>query len=335
MTRLIIPAAFLSLLTATALVAAEIPAPSATPAAPPTPAPPVSKIVPGKVIVPTDAMQRPWGELISLDPKTRTGKFRKENTDEVVSFTVLPYAELYHHGTFGDLQDFRVGVRAMFRLHQNDVGEWVLLTYIQDQMRMMFGHQEYFYVDSIDAEHGKVFCTQAKFDKTLIREHNIPIETDGETLFWKKGQPAKFSDIQVGDAIRTETHGLGKGKTQMCWQVFLDDESFQKVLNVQKALNAKRLAEQGLPGYVDKLEGKELDLTLFQEGNDVSRNLKPGDKIRVAPAGVDRNPTAPAIAGAIASAKMVSGPVCKVSVTLDSASEAFPVGVVARLWVDK
>jgi hypothetical protein len=335
MIRLIISAAFFSSLAATALVAAEPPAQSAAPAAAPNPAPPICKIVPGKVIVPTDAMRRPWGELISLDSKTRTGKFRKEGTDEVISFTVLPYSELYHQGAFGDLQDFRPGVRAMFRLHQNEAGEWVLLTYIQDQMRMMFGHQEYFYVDSIDAEHGKVFCTQAKFDKTLIREHNIPIETDGETLFWKNGQPAKFSDIHVGDAIRTETHGLGKGKTQMCWQVFLDDESFAKVQNAQKALNAKRLAEEGLPGYVDKLEGKDLDLTLFQEGNDVSRNLKPGDKIRMAPAGVDRKPTAPAVAGAIASAKMVSGPVCKVSVTLDNASDAFPVGVVARLWVDK
>jgi hypothetical protein len=335
MKRHIIPAGFFTSLAAAALVAAETPTQSATPTVPPTPAPPVSKIVPGKVIVPTDAMRRPWGELISLDSKTRTGKFRNENTNEVVSFTLLPYAELYHHGAFGDLQDFRVGVRAMFRLHQNDAGEWVLATYIQDQMRMMFGHQEYFYVDSIDAEHGKVFCTQAKFDQTLIREHNIPIETDGETLFWKKGQPAKFSDIHVGDAIRTETHGLGKGKTQMCWQVFLDDESFQKVLNAQKALNAKRLAEEGLPGYVDKLEGKDLDLTLFQEGNDVSRSLKPGDKIRVAPAGVDRKPTAPAVAGVIASAKMVSGPVYKVSVTLDNASDAFPVGIVARLWVDK
>ena len=114
------------------------------------PAKPALKITPGKVIIPFDKMQRPWGELISLDLATRTGKFRRESTDEVVSFTVMPYAELLHHATNGDLQDFRVGERAIFRLHENEKGEWVYLTYIQDEMNMMNGHKEYFHVDSID-----------------------------------------------------------------------------------------------------------------------------------------------------------------------------------------
>ena len=116
------------------------------------PAKPPLKITPGKVIVPTDAMHRIWGELISVDLATRTGKFRKEGTDEVMSFTVLPYAELLHHAAFGDLDDFRVGERAIFRMHANEAGEWVWLTYIQDEMNMMNGHKEYFYVDAIDAD---------------------------------------------------------------------------------------------------------------------------------------------------------------------------------------
>jgi hypothetical protein len=37
-------------------------------------------------------MKRVWGELVSLDPKTRTGKFRDESNDEIVSFTALPLA---------------------------------------------------------------------------------------------------------------------------------------------------------------------------------------------------------------------------------------------------
>ena len=54
--------------------------PPAAPATPAAPAKPVLKIIPGKVIVPTDNMRRPWGEVISLDPATRTGKFRKDGT---------------------------------------------------------------------------------------------------------------------------------------------------------------------------------------------------------------------------------------------------------------
>jgi len=63
-------------------------------------------------------MRRIWGEFVSIDLKKRTGTFRKEGTDKRMPFTVLPYAELPHHAAFGDLQDFRIGVRAIVRMHE-------------------------------------------------------------------------------------------------------------------------------------------------------------------------------------------------------------------------
>ena len=104
------------------------------------PAKPIPQITQGKVIIPFEKMRRIWGELISLDLTTRTGKFRNESNDEVISFTVMPYAELLHHATLGDLQDFKTGERAIFRLHVNEKEQWVWLTYIQDEMNMMNGH---------------------------------------------------------------------------------------------------------------------------------------------------------------------------------------------------
>lgn len=136
-----------------------------------------------------NTMHRIWGELISLDLKTRTGKFRKGGADEVMSFVVLPYAEVYHYSASGDLQEFRMGVRGFFRLHQNDAGEWVWLTYIQDQTTLMNNHQACFEVNSIDAEHGTLVCTEVRFDKTWIRGVTVPIETDGDTHFWKRVSP--------------------------------------------------------------------------------------------------------------------------------------------------
>ena len=87
------------------------PAAAKPPAAAATPAPPTAeaekpkpKIIPGKVIVPGDnMMRRPWGELVSLDLKTRTGTFRNEGTDQIQSFIVMPYSELTHHAAPGDL----------------------------------------------------------------------------------------------------------------------------------------------------------------------------------------------------------------------------------------
>jgi len=324
--KTILPFLALTVLVAGALTAAD-------PVAPATPAPakPKLKIIPGQVIVPTDAMRRIWGELVSVDLKTRTGKFRKEGTDEIMPFTVLPYAELLHHAASGDLQDFRIGERAIFRMHENEAGEWVWLTYIQDQMNMMNGHKEYFHVDSIDAAKGQLTCTQASADKSYVREPGTLIETDKDTRYWKAGQPAKFADIKVGDKLRTKTHGVGQGKVQMCWEVFLDDESLLKFQEEQKGVHSKRMAEEGAPGYVDKVSDRELELTLFREGGEVTQKLKAGQKVRVAPAGVDRQSSATPVTGTLTVKKM-AGALGKVSVTLDAPATGFAVTGLARLW---
>ncbi len=298
------------------------------------PAKPKLKIIPGQVIVPTGngEMRRPWGELISLDLKTRTGKFRNEGDDSVMSFTVMPYAELLHHATLGDLQDFRVGERAIFRLHENERGEWVWLTYIQDEMNMMNGHKEYFYVDRVDAVKRAVECTWANFDKSFIRMTNVVIETDGETRFWKAGAPAKFTDIKVGDKLRTKTHGAGAGKRRIAWEVFLDDESLVKFQTEQKAIHAKRIQAEGAPGYVDEANGKELRLTLFNEGGDIAKQLKAGKSVLVAPAGVDRKPLTAPLTGTVTTA-VTKGRECKATLTLSAAEPKFQPTGLARLWL--
>lgn len=307
---------------------------AASPATTPTTATnrPALKITPGQVIVPTDRMRRLWGELISIDFATRTGTFRHESSNVVMHFTVMPYAELLHHAAFGDLQDFRIGERAIFRMHENEQGEWVWLTYIQDEMNMMNGHKEYFYVDSINADRGQIVCTQANFGRSFVREKGILLETEPGTRYWKAGQPASFSDIKVGDKVRTKTHGIGRDKVRRCWEVFLDDESLAKFQTEQKAVHARRMTGEGLPGYVDKVAGRELNLTLFQEAGEWVRKIKPGQKARIAPAGADRKPTAAPINARITAVKM-AGNLGKVTAVLDADSVGFQPTALARVWV--
>jgi hypothetical protein len=289
------------------------------------------RITPGQVIVPLERMRRPWGELISLDLQTRTGKFRQESNDEVVSFTVLPYAELLHHAAFGDLQDFRVGERAIFRLHENEQGKWVWLTYIQDEMNFLFGHKEYYYVDRIDPGKGRLEITQANADRSFVRTKGLFLDTDAQTRYWKQGQPARFTDIKVGDRLRTQTHGVGKGQVRVCWEVFLDDESLLQFQARQRAVHARRMKEEGLPGYVDRSAGKQVELTLFLEAREESRGLKAGQAIRLAPAGVDRKPTRSAVMGTVRAVSM-AGNLGKVTVMLDNPGQGFQPAGLARLW---
>jgi len=296
------------------------------------PAKPVRKINPGEVIVPTEAMRRIWGELVSLDLKHRTGVFRKEGSDELMTFKVLPYAELLHHAAFGDLQDFRVGERAIFRVHEDAQGTWTWLTYIQDEMNMMNGHKEFFYVDAIDAASGKITCNQANADRSFVREKGIVLETETATRYWKDGQPAKFSDIKVGDKLRTKTHGVGKGKMRMCWEVFLDEASLAKFQAEQRAVHARRMTTEGAPGYVDVVSTKQIELTLFQEAGEVGRTLKAGVTVRLAGAGADRQVAGAESFATIKAAKF-QGNLCKVSLELAAEPTQLQPRQVVRLWV--
>jgi hypothetical protein len=291
----------------------------------------VRKIVPGQVVVPTEAMRRLWGELVSVDLKTRTGTFRKESTDEIMPFNVLPYAELLHHAAFGDLQDFRIGERAIFRMHENAAGEWTWLTYIQDEMNMMNSHKEYFFVDSIDREKAKIKATQANADMSFVREKGIEIETDSETRFWKKGERAGFNDLEVGMKLRTKTHGVGKGRVRMCWEVFLDDESLVKFQDEQKTLHSKRLQEDGAPGYVDVVDAKGLGVTLFQEGGEFSRQVKVGQKVNLARAGADRRAAGERLTGVVSSTAM-SGVLGKLTILVEGGESGLHSTDVVRLW---
>ena len=100
------------------------------------------------------------------------------------------------------------------------------------------------------------------------------------------------------------------------------------------SLHARRLAVEGAPGYVDTIDGPAMQLTLFQEGGDIAHTLKPGLKVRVAPAGIDRKPTAAPVEATVTEAKM-AGNLGKTTLTLASPAASFHTGMVARLWLVK
>ena len=294
---------------------------------------PVLKITPGQVIVPFDRMRRIWGELLTLDVETRTGTFRAEHNNEIFHFTAMPYAEMLHHATFGDLSDFTIGERAIFRMHENEQGEWVWLTYIQDEMNMLNGHKEYYFVDKINEQDKSFVVTQAKGDKSFIREEGIIIGTDDKTRFWKKGKPAKFSDVKVGDMLREKSRGTGMDRGRIAWEVFLDEESLLAFQEEQKNVHTKRMTTEGLPGYVDKAEGTDLELTLFQEATVLATELKGGEQVKVAPASVNRKPTKDAITATVVSCTR-KGKLFKVTLKTEAPTTDFKVTELARLWVE-
>jgi len=208
----------------------------------------------------------------------------------------------------------------------------VWLTYIQDEMNFQAGHKEYYWVDAIDPAAGKITFTQATADKSFVRQTGLVLETDANTRYWKHASPASFADIKVGDKLLAKTHGVGKGKSRVCWELFLDDESRDAFRAEQQTVHKKRMEAEGLPGYVDAADGTTLRLTLFSEGADQAKGLKPGQKVWLAPAGADRKPTAGPAPGVLTAVKPARGNLHEVTITVDAGTAGFPPAGVARLW---
>ena len=114
------------------------------------------------------------------------------------------------------------------------------------------------------------------------------------------------------------------------WQLL---DAFQSLINEQQAVHFKRLESEVLAGYVDGRDGKVVRLSLFFETKDVSKELKAGQKIRLAPAGFDRKPTAIPVTGTVTGEVKAVRKVWKVTVTLDAENSAFSPPGVARMWV--
>lgn len=294
---------------------------------------PPQKITQGEVIIPFKQMRRIWGELLTIDPQTRKGTFQAEHNDEVFEFCAMPYAEMLHHAANGDISDFRIGERAIFRLHPDNDGKWYWLTYIQDEMNMLHGHKEYYHIQSIDLAKGTLTFMHAKADKSLIRWENVVMHTNLETKYWREGKPASFQDLKTGAMIRAKTKGMGKGRTCLAWHIFLDDESLMKFREEQMAVHAAKMKKDGMTGYVDKAGCNKLELTLFRETRDFAPQLKPGAKVKVAPAAFNREPTAPPIEATVLSNKP-QGVLHKLQLSTNADATNFQATDVARVWAE-
>lgn len=299
----------------------------AFPAAEPAP---VLKIEPGRIIVPTgDQMRRPNGEIMSLDLVTRTGTLRHES-GEILPFAVLPYALLFQHGATGDLRDYRIGEWVSIRLHLDEEGKWTWLTYIQDDLRRMLNHQEFFHVERIDAARGHLVCTLGNTDRSFIRKTPgaYLIEADEGTRFWKAGRAATIGDVRTGDRLLARLHGTGHGARRIAWEIFLDEASAQVFTRAQIAVHARRMTAEGCPGYVETVGERELRLVLFREGHEAAAGLARGQSVRVAMAGPDRQATTSVVEGNVS---LREGD--RLSVALSRGAPAdFTAGGVFRLW---
>ena len=85
--------------------------------------------------------------------------------------------------------------------------------------------------------------------RAISREKGILIETDSETRYWKAGQPAKFSDIQIGDKLRHQRRTeSAKERCGCVGRCFSTTKACKKFQTEQKDAGAQTAARGRLAG---------------------------------------------------------------------------------------
>lgn len=315
-----------------------------------TPKPPPPRILPPGDTRRDVAVQKPRGELTSYDPATRTGTFKTSTDGSIRSFTALPHVLCQHHGALGDMNDYRIGERLRFMLHEGEDGQWNRLGLVAEELEELIAHDEPYFVDKLDADKGILICTRRNRAGDKIVWPGMVIATDQDTRYWREGKPdAKFADLTVGMPLFIKTHGGTGLLERTAWEVLMDQASVEHFKTEQMQALKQRLTTEGLPGYIDSASEKEVRLTLFPEVMSVilgqtsgakaapaQRALKAKQSVRLAVAGPDRAARGDRVTGNVTLLRPFiknGNYICEVSIALEAPAPAdFKPAAVARVW---
>ena len=81
---------------------------------------------------------------------------------------------------------------------------------------------------------------------------------NGSTRFWKGGKTAKIEDLAVGDRLLVNFSGK-----DLLGEVWAGVESHKLASDQQRTRHNRFIRDRGLAGWIDRVEGKKLTVTLF------------------------------------------------------------------------
>jgi hypothetical protein len=138
-----------------------------------------------------------------------------------------------YHDADASLADIPPGTRCRFLLYQDAKGEFTQASLITDDFSWLAFNQITYRIESLDLANG-VFEAARQIpppfnyngDKTPVPDlgHAI-LHVDADTHVWKAGQPAKLSDLAVGDALTINFTGESADTAFRCREIHVGPES--------------------------------------------------------------------------------------------------------------
>jgi hypothetical protein len=192
------------------------------------------------VFPPHHSDHRVGGTLIAADFIHRAGRFRIDHTGEVVDFTMPPFATIAYHNAEAELRDVPLGTFFLFFLHQDAQGAFTRVATMQDEYSMLANHGLTWRIAGLRLGAGRLDVVKQKLSENKLDERHDELLVDVLLIELGEGRgPRRCSDLYVG----VDTHAA--------------------VTEKQRKSHVAYLKERGLPAWIDKIDGRQVTVSLF------------------------------------------------------------------------
>ena len=211
------------------------------------------------------------GELVSVDPAHRTGQFRTDVTGELVSFTMPPYGAALYLNAEADLADLPLGTRYRFSLYQDPNGAFTKAAIIMDEFSYLSSQKITYRLDSAKLDEGLILVARKIPPKKNYHGDDVQppdlgaseLAVDGSTRVWKGDQQVKLTYLAAGDELLVNLTGRTPTNRGHCTDIWIGAETHNLATAKQRKKHHDLLIQQGLPAWIDSIDGKNITITFF------------------------------------------------------------------------
>ena len=211
------------------------------------------------------------GELLKVDAVHRSGQFRMDRSGVLVDFTLLPFGSVSYLNAGAELEDVPLGTRMTFLLHQDAKGEFTKATGIQDDFTRQVSNKITYRLDAARLDEGRLWVSRQipPIENDLGHMVKPPdfgsqvLQINEKTCVWKGDKQIQLGELAAGDELLVNLSGRTTTNLGYCTNIWVGADTHKLVTEKQKTKHNDFCKERGMPGWIEKIDGKKLTVAFF------------------------------------------------------------------------
>lgn len=243
--------------------------------------------VPGNI-----GISRGWYVWKKFDPATWTVDVMNESSGEAFTAKVLPWATTYRHLGYGaHVDELLPGERVNTFFNPDGDKRRGWLVHYQDELCQMKGHGHAWVIQGVQAD-GRAFSAQVFAGDKVFEEKPRDFELAADARVLRDGKPAAIPALKAGERLYFTWTATGGRRVV---RLVSDDASLDTLKQEELGRITARLATEGLPGYVEAVDGDTVHFLVFSSHWFQANQWKPGQPLSLRATTATFTPTGDAI----------------------------------------